>query len=197
LVSALGCEVTTRDYFGLLKPSYEQAERANALLAAHGIDHDDPIAALAPGTSSRRDVKAWTEDGFASVGQHLTDRGLKVVLLGTEPCEPIAGRCADIIDLGGRTNLADVLGIVARCRMLVGVDSGVLHLCAAAGTKVVGLYGPSNSRITGPRGEGHVVVTAGADCSPCLRTECKFNRICMTDLAPQAVIAAVDSVLVT
>ena len=75
------------------------------------------------------------------------------------------------------------------------VDSGVLHLCAAAGGRVVGLYGPSNPLVTGPQGPGHEVVSLELDCSPCVRTDCKLGRRCMAELRPERVIAAVDRVL--
>jgi len=195
LVRALGCEPDTRDYAGLLTPTSEQVESTNTLLAGYGVASTDPIAVLSPGTSGRRSVKEWTDEGFAAVGRHLIDKGLKVLAVGTEPAVGIVNACSEIIDISGHTKLGQLLAVLARCQVLVAVDSGVLHLCAAAAGKVVGLYGPSNHQVTGPQGKGHVVVRSEAECSPCVRTECKLGRKCMLDLKVEQVIAAVDQVL--
>jgi len=195
LIEAVGCEVTCRDYSGLLKATSEQTQRSKSILEAYGIGPDDPIAALAPGTSGRRGVKEWTDEGFAAVGRHLAERGLKPVILGTVPASNIVQQYDGILDLSGKTNLGEVVAILARSSVLVAVDSGVLHLCAAVGTPVVGLYGSSNPAITGPQGDGHIVLTSGADCSPCIKTECSRLRKCMTDLTADKVISAVDSIL--
>lgn len=195
LIEAIGGKATCRDYSGLLKATPAQIERANRLLEAHGVGPDAPIAALAPGTSGRRSVKEWTDEGFAAVGRHLADCGIKPIILGTEPAYSIVNEYDGILDLSGKTNLGEVVAILARSRVLVAVDSGVLHLCAAVGTPVVGLYGSSNPAITGPQGDGHMVLTSGADCSPCVRTECSLGRKCMTDLRPESVISAIDTIL--
>lgn len=195
LVEAVGARITCQSYSGLLRATPEQTERANAILQAAGIGPDEPIAALSPGTSGRRSVKEWTDEGFAAVGRHMSKRGLSPVILGTVPACSIVDEYDGILDLSGQTNLGEVVAILARSRVLVAVDSGVLHLCAAAGTPVVGLYGSSNPAITGPQGDGHIVLTSGADCSPCVKTECSLARKCMTDLTPESVTRAVDSIL--
>lgn len=195
LIEAVGCEITCRDYSGLLKATREQIQRAKSILEAYGIGPGDPIAALGPGTSGRRSVKEWTDEGFAAVGRHLAERGLKPIILGTQSADSIVKECGAILDLSGKTNLGEVVAILARSSVLVAVDSGVLHLCAAVATPVVGLYGSSNPAITGPQGAGHIVLTSGVDCSPCIKTECSRLRECMTDLKPEAVISAVDSIL--
>ncbi len=195
LVQAAGCEITKRDYAGLLKPSPAHVDRAHRILAGHSIQPDERIVALAPGTSGRRSVKEWTDHGFASVGRHLTERGFKTVVIGTQPATNIVKEHGTIIDLSGQTNLGEAAAILAKCAALVAVDSGILHLGAAAGARVVGLYGPSNPDITGPQGEGHVVLLSGLDCSPCIRTDCDRGRECMLSIGPDEVIRAVDTVI--
>lgn len=195
LVEAIGGDITCRDYSGLLKVTAEQSKRANQLLEAHGVGPDDAIAAISPGTSGRRSVKEWTDEGFAAIGKYLFEHGLKPIILGVTPAYNIVKENSAILDLSGKTNLGEVVAILARSKVLIAVDSGVMHLGAAVGTPVVGLYGSSNPAITGPQGEGHIVVTSGADCSPCVRTECSLARKCMIDLKPEAVISAVDTIL--
>lgn len=194
LVEAVGCAPKTVSYAGLLRPSAEQIAESLSLLSRYGVGSGDPIAGLAPGTSSRRDIKRWTDEGFAAVGRYLAGRGIKVVLLGSDTRSGVS-ICSDFVNLSGATDLVQALAVVARCKVVVGVDSGLLHLAAAAGTRVIGLYGPSDPEVTGPQGDGHLFVTAGSPCSPCRKTRCSMDRICMTQLTPDRVIAAVDKVL--
>lgn len=195
LITAIGGKVSKREYSNMLHPTFQQMQRADKILTEHGIGSDEPIVAYAPGTSGRRSIKEWTYEGYAELGRHLTAKGIKVVILGTVPSSNIVEDCSQIIDLSGKTNLGEVVAILHKCKALVAVDSGVLHLGAAVGTSVIGLYGPSDSRITGPQGKGHVVLTSGVDCSPCIKTECAFGRKCMIDLTPEEVISAVEQIL--
>lgn len=195
LIEAIGATITCRDYAGLIEPTAVQIERANNLLAANGVEANQPIAALSPGTSCRRSVKEWTDEGFAAVGSYLAERGIKPIILGTQPSNGIVDKCGEILDLSGKTNLGEAVAILAKSRILIAVDSGVLHLGAAVKTPVIGLYGPSNPAITGPQGDGHIVLTSHAPCSPCVKTECSFDRMCMVDLRPDLVVSVVDRLL--
>lgn len=195
LVEACGCRITRQDYVGLLKPISSKIEETKALLASYGVGENDKIIALSPGTSGRRRLKEWTDEGFATVARHVISRGLRAVVLGAAPVPKIVEECPQIIDLCGKTTLAEAVAILSRCETLVAVDSGILHLAAALGKRVIGLYGPSDPGVTGPQGTGHIVLTAGVECSPCSQEGCKNQRQCMTNIDPGWVIKAVDTVL--
>ncbi len=195
LVAAAGCSVTKSDYVGLLRPSADMVARGERILTEHGVGPADRIVVLAPGTSGRRRLKEWCDTGFAEVARHAVARGFRAIVLGTVPAVGIAQEFPQILDLSGKTSLNDAVGVLARSDALVGVDSGILHLCAALGKPVVGLYGPSDPTVTGPQGDGHEIVTSGAECSPCGQGECRFDRKCMTNLRADSVIAALDRVL--
>jgi heptosyltransferase-2 len=74
------------------------------------------------------------------------------------------------------------------------LDSGILHLAAAVGVRVVGLYGMSDPKATGPQGDGHATITAGLECSPCQLSTCKRGNECMLAIDKERVITAVESV---
>lgn len=195
LISEAGLNITCKSYAKLLIPSVKMMKQANALLKRNGIGPDDKLIAICPGTSGRRSVKEWTNEGFADIAAYFSDIGYRIVVIGSSPEDEIVSRCPSIIDLGGKTDLGEVLWTLYRAVAVVAVDSGLLHLAAAAGTMVVGLYGPSNPNATGPQGDGHVVIRSGEECSPCMRTECNFNRKCMTNIDSYRVIEAVENIL--
>jgi ADP-heptose:LPS heptosyltransferase len=91
-------------------------------------------------------------------------------------------------------------GALAACDAVVANDSGPMHLAAAVGTPVVGLFGPTSPALGfAPVGGGAVSVHLGLHCSPCSRhgkTPCwRERRYCMEDLDPEVVFRALQRAL--
>ena len=70
--------------------------------------------------------------------------------------------------------------LLERCRLLVTNDTGTMHVATAVGTPVVALFGSTDPLVTGPWGEGNVVIKKDVPCSPCLKRICPTDRQCMT-----------------
>ena len=58
----------------------------------------------------------------------------------------------DVLVIEDRS-LVEVAALYARCRAMIGNDSGMTHLAAAADTPVVALFGPTDPAVWGPRGK--------------------------------------------
>ena len=91
------------------------------------------------------------------------------------------------VDLCGRTTLPELVGVLARLRLLISNDSGPMHVAAALGTPVVGVFGPTDWRETAPVGASHRLVREPVHCSPCLLRECPIDHRCMTRLTAERV----------
>ena len=199
LAVCLGAGSPPDSYVGMLRIPPEPRERAQRLLERAGINGQERIAVIAPGASGRRRHKAWEGDRFAEVADYLRERwGVAIVIVGgrgdaRETSRVAGSMSAPSVNLAGETSTGEVAAIIERADLLVGVDSGPMHVAAAMGTPVVALFGPTDPRRTGPRGEGHEVVSAGLDCSPCAHP-CEA-RECMTAITVEQVIAAVDRIL--
>src|SRR5690606_13262881 len=91
------------------------------------------------------------------------------------------------------TDLWQLAAVLAQARLVIANDSGPLHLAAVLGRVVLGLYGPSQWRRTYPLARQALMIKkADLDCLACRLRVCpKPNHPCMTDLAPQSVLAAV------
>jgi heptosyltransferase III len=100
--------------------------------------HDAVV--LHPFSGSRK--KDWPLERFQELAAQLGEPVRW--LAGPEDVLPGADRFDDLGDL------ADWL---AGARVYVGNDSGITHLAAAAGTPTVALFGPTDPRVWGPRGE--------------------------------------------
>jgi len=76
-------------------------------------------------------------------------------------------------------------------------DSGAMHLAAATGVPVVGIFGPTNDKATSPLARAGVaadVVINQVWCRPCMLRECPLDHRCMTGIEPERVLAAIDRV---
>ncbi|MFB3819675.1 MAG: glycosyltransferase family 9 protein, partial [Candidatus Methylomirabilales bacterium] len=153
---------------------------------------------------SRWMFKAWPEAACAEVVRDLAARGASVALTsGPAAAEQAAARRirdlagVPVLDLSGRTSLAELAAVLAEARLFVGVDSAPMHMAAALGVPVVALFGPSGEHSWGPWGEGHRVVAAPFLCRPCGQAGCLNSKRshCLEAIAPAEVVAAADALL--
>jgi len=70
----------------------------------------------------------------------------------------------------------------------VGGDTGVAHLAAAVGVATVTLFGPTDRRLTAPRGRGARVLDRAVPCAPCFLPTCPIDHICLTRIDPETVL---------
>jgi len=92
--------------------------------------------------------KLWPVERFRELARRIGDRALAVWGPGErERAEAIGARVAP------PTTLRELAWILANARLVIGGDTGPLHLAAALGTKVIGLYGPTDPRRNGPYGQ--------------------------------------------
>lgn len=157
--------------------------------------------AVAPG--SRWPAKRW--DGFGALCDALADTGHRIVLVGDEHdravTAPIAERLGDrAVDIAGRVPLLHTAAHIARCRLFVGNDSGLMHLAEAVGVPVVALFGPTvESFGYFPSLEASRVVQRELACRPCSRngaTPCpKGTGECLAAIPAGRVLETVHAAL--
>jgi lipopolysaccharide heptosyltransferase II len=180
----------------------EDEEFAEGYLAKHGVEDGDLLVCIHPGAGAA--VKLWRDEGWAQVADTLVQRyGAKVILTGSAEestlCKAIAeGMTTKPIVAAGETTLGRLAAIMARCQLVLGVDSGPLHLAVAMGTPTVHLFGPVDSRTFGPWGDPacHLVVTSEMDCIPCNRLDYAPAELaqhpCVRKITVEQVLGAVD-----
>ncbi len=122
-------------------------------------------AVLVPGAAAHRPGKRWPAARFAALGRVLAARGLVPVVVGgagdAGTGASVAAGCGGI-DLAGRTDLPGLAAVLAGAEVVVGNDTGPVHLAAALGRPCVVLFGgESDPALTAPRGSGVTVVRAG------------------------------------
>jgi len=173
---------------------------ACAALAAVEISPDERFVAVQPG--ARWWFKSWPAARFAGLIDYIQGKlGVKVVLLGSVADQEIAEAILDQVETGcrslvGRLTLLELAGLLRQAALFVGNDNGPMHIAAAMGTPVVGLFGPADPRIWGPAGQGHAVLYKGVDCRPCFPGGCqRGEQNCMRLIALDEVIPVMERML--
>ncbi len=155
-----------------------------------------PLLALCPG-AEYGPAKRWPAAYYAELARSMRDRGWDVWLFGSEKDQPV---CAEIVaaaeesvDLSGRTSLAQALDLMSLADAVVSNDSGLMHVAAALGKRLVAIYGSSDPGFTPPLNPEAKVLSLGLECSPCFKRECPLGHLkCLRDLGVERVVAALD-----
>lgn len=145
----------------------------DADLAERGIAADAPLLVIHPGSGTW--VKRWETARWATVADTLAEQlGTVVVLTGSAGERPLAH---DILtqmhqpahSLVGEVSLTQLAALYSRARLVLGPDSGPLHLAVAVGTPTVTLFGPADPVEFAPWGDSshHIALMSGIGCRPC------------------------------
>ena len=202
-----------------LVPRNEDRRRALGCLVSLGVNPDAPLLGLHPGNSfrgrkrfrrwvRRADNRSWPEERWADliVCVHRSQRDIRFVLFGSEQDRPLNRRVAQAVlaaepdvplaDAAGHTDLPTAAALLERFFLFVSTDTGPLHMAAALGTPLVGLYGPTRYEQTRPYTEhpGAVTLCGTLPCQPCYGTPrqktCRQN-LCMQSIRVKQVLDAV------
>jgi heptosyltransferase-2 len=200
LVRGLGITPEKMDYVGLARLSAQDDEAGAKLLAERGPEGSGPLIALAPGESTENPYKSWSPEGFKELASGLVQHHrARLIVVGSEKDRMLGYEILfpvgmDEGNLAGRTTPAELAAVLSRCDLLIGIDSGPMHVAAAMGVPVVGLFGPTDPGRTGPMGDGHEIIYHPQPCGPCMAPTCAA-RTCMTSITPDEVALAATRAL--
>lgn len=160
---------------------------------------ESPFVVIHPGPSVA--LKCWPADRYTRLICELQKRyKAYVALVGGRGEEQITHSIASatdnkVIDLSGKTTLGQLSAILQRADIFIGNDSGPMHLAAACGTKVIGLFGPTSPQRFGPYGKNCIALRMESDCPPCMREKCNIpGRRCIDKISVDDVMATVEQI---
>lgn len=105
---------------------------------------------------------------------------------------------ARVFVAAGRFSIDQSAACLSRARAVVAPDTGVLHLAAALGRPVIGLFAPTRSALVGPISNRvrPIVLEKPLTCSPCLQKRCPHRPVlCMGQFSADEVLAALSTAL--
>lgn len=162
-----------------------------ALLRRRGVDGGRPLIVLSP--SAARAWKNWPDERWAATAAALRAEG-SVLLAGAADQRlrhrRIAARAGDgVVDLSGETTLGELIALLDRCALHVAPDTGTLHVAAALGRPLLGIFGPTAVRRLGPYGRLGDVIDGAAECWASCPRLCTRRRACLRAVEVEAVVA--------
>ena len=155
-------------------------------------------------TSGNR-KKEWEKQKWAQVVTWLSnEKNVQVLFNGTkndsQTYEEIMSYVKDDlkikpVNLCGKFGLRQTLAFTKLCDLIVGCDSGNLHIAASVDVPVAAIFGPMNPVKWKPAIEKSVVVKTDLPCQPCglkKKHACKRDYHCIKDISVDMVKSAVD-----
>ena len=135
---------------------------------------------------------------FAGVGRLLLQQGVQTIYLAGSPADSAVCRFMEeelkderVVNVCGRTSLPELGGLLSRMDLVLTVDSGPMHLAAAAGVRVAAFFGATDPGRTGPYGNHHLLITSPETlaCRPCFSRTCqRGDMACLNQLTPEYVM---------
>jgi heptosyltransferase-2 len=168
---------------------------AEAALRSAGARDGAWRCAIAPGASYGA-AKCWPPERFALLADRLiSECGADVIFFGTPGEKEIAARIGSnmkrrAISLVGETSMRDLAALFASCSVFISNDSGAMHVAAAAGLPVIGIFGSTDPEGTAPVTEQFTLMREAVSCSPCFLRQCPVDHRCMTRITVDSVFMA-------
>jgi len=179
-----------------LRSTAESSAWAEELWLKEGIASTDIVCVIHP--AARWAIKRWPGENFAELADRLTTQSnLRIVFIAgksqIDQVQQVVGRMhSTATNLAGQTTLAQLTALLRRAALLVSNDSGPMHLAAAIGTPVIGIFGPTDPEKVGPYGQAHGVIHKGYNCSGCTRHRCRRGLPCLKAIGVNEVADLVE-----
>lgn len=171
--------ITTADYTVDIHTSKEDDAAVDTLLGASGITPGTPFVHAHP--TSRWMFKCWTDAAMADVLDRFESHGIRTVITaGPDGKELAKVRAIKSMmrhapaDLSARLTLKQLAALSKRSVLFFGVDTAPMHIAAAAGARVVSLFGPSGAFDWGPW-DNSEIIEKGADYSASVEAGCAYS----------------------
>lgn len=168
----------------------------------------DFLAALEPGRKilfhcgTTWQTKFWSPEGWVELGCQVCSTFPDATILfswGNDEEKSMVTKIASQIGNRAivleRLTLKELTALLKRVNLVVGGDTGPVHLAAATGTPTVSFYRSSDGSASGPRGKQHVIVQSPLSCTRCLLTSCPRDAECRASIAPRTLMEGIERLL--
>lgn len=197
-----------KEYLQLLKPSpdntyYPQLELNENWISNQidnsGLSLPSEFVTIAPG-AKYGPAKMWPVQHYQKLVTQLNNRGIHSVIIGTQQELGLGDTIVSGSDLAtnlcGKTNLLEMIAVMAQSELLVSNDSGTMHVMSALAKPQIAIFGSTSPIWTGPFNPMAEIITINNKCSPCFKRVCQYEHYeCLTKILPQTVFEAVLKIM--
>lgn len=168
--------------------------RVQKALRKTGLRAGEPFIGIHIGASLRYSTKCWPLGHFNRLLSVLDARHKILILWGPDESEKIRSiRPGRNVFIAPAVSLLEMAAILQACSLVVGSDSGAVHMAAAFGVPTLCLMGPTSPDRSRPWGTGHRYLHQGLSCRGCLKNWCIRKGRCMNGIDPGDTASMVES----
>jgi len=113
-------------------------------------------------------AKRWPAERYGAVARALADAGL-AALVNHAPAEAVLAAAVKAASNGDAQpitcSVSELVALMRRAKLVIGGDTGPVHLAAALGVPVLALHGPTDPKRTGPFGTRAIVLRSAASAT--------------------------------
>ena len=189
---------------------YREMQLSSGIVTSPGDDADAEalLATLSDGLvflfhcGTTWQTKLWAPQSWIELGRRVLEEFPDASILlswGNQAERAVVAEVSREIGPGARVidryPLKALAAIMKKVDLVVAGDTGPVHIAAAVGTPTVSLYRATNGRLTGPRGERHVILQSPMHCTRCARKQCDKDRECSLSIKVETVLGGIVKLL--
>jgi len=181
LAKAIGCDVSQVEFY--LDIPQSAREVAKAIRKRFDISDNDTVVILHPGSGgSARD---WKPKRFGELGERLvSETDANVIVTGGKGEDALVSEVMRYIShnaypLVDELSLKELAALICSVSLFISNSTGPIHIAAAVGTPVIGLYSPiiaCSPRRWGPYAENKTIFVPAVpmECKTCSGEKCEY-----------------------
>ena len=181
-----------------LKPDEESLKRIEGILSEAGINSDEPLIIIHPGSGGSA-VDLPIEKFKFLVEKIINGLTRNLILTGSASeiglCENIKVK-PGILNLAGKLNLAEMIALVSKCSIFIANSTGPIHIAAALGKHTVGFYPlipACSAKRWGPYTDKKIIFSPQIGCLNCTREQC-IKLDCMNSIEVSEVFFGIEKI---
>jgi len=149
---------------------------------------------------SKADLKHLPLKIWAEIIEYCLDKNYKIYLTGGESDykrieEFLSHNNLSIENIAGKFSLQETANIVGKAKLIISIDTGIMHLASALNTNLIAIHGPTSPRRWGPLSANSYSVYINYQCSPCIslgfESSCTNNQ-CMKIIKSSDIINIIE-----
>ncbi len=146
--------------------------------------------------------KTWPIEKYIKVGEYFENKGYSILLLGgkkeAEQFSASGYKNDKWLNLLGKTDLIGSASECSQCELIIGGDTGLMHMAAAVGTTTLTLFSCSEPTTHAPYSKHSYYYYVPTDCQFCFGTEkmrqCKEYK-CLNGIETEKIIEIAGGIL--
>lgn len=166
----------------------EKRVKFENFIKKYGLDKEKKWILIHPLSSKGHLTKRWDKENFALLSDKFIDDGFDIIFIGSGEEEYINDIIKKMknkpINLVNKTDFYNLSLLLEKALLLITGDSGPLHLGVASGTRVLGIFGPTDPKKHCP--PDVFIIYKKVECSPCYKKRCEVMK-CMKEIKVEEV----------